>query len=173
MTRKHKKSPLLGESFNPEMMNMGDVFERTAAEINWYVPRKSWRIRSELKIAEDAFIRAGTEDELDNDCDAIQAGHDALNAAESLLSDWAQRLDANPYIYFTIEGCFAGFRINVDSAIEDADWLRSDRWNATDTTTPRQPGNGAGLEVFINDHGNVTAWQYGANGHKRELFSVV
>ena len=80
--------------------------------------------------------------------------------------------DKHEYTYVTLAGPVAGFRMDVDSAIEDADWKYESN-GSTDTGISHQPGDGAGLEVFVNDHGNVTAWIYGRNGHKREIFGVV
>jgi hypothetical protein len=160
--KRTNRRPILGESFNPEQMNMGEVFAEIAHELAWYLPDVPWRIQSDLKIASDAYERSGTE----------QAGHDALNEAECLLTEWAQSVEKHDYIYYTVSGDFAGFRINVDTAIEDADWrYECNGWRTIGT--PHKPGDGAGLEIFVNDHGNVTAWRYGRNGHKRELFSVV
>ncbi len=176
MTRNRKITPLIGEDFNPEQCNMGEVFELTADTLFYYMPdKRSAAIRADLSAAKEAYNSHPSDLESDPDDilgDTIQAGHEALNDAESILTEWAQTETRNPYIYFTISGPFAGFAINHDSAIEDADWHYSCN-GSTETGNPHKPGDGAGLEVFINDHGNVTAWQYTGNGHKRELFSIV
>ena len=57
-THKITTANLIGESFNPELMNMGDVFENVADELDYYVSGKSWRIRSYLKMASDSTAKA-------------------------------------------------------------------------------------------------------------------
>ena len=170
-TRKITTADLIGESFNPELMNMGEVFKNMADELFHYMPdKRSAAIRADLSAGSIAYT---TDDPTGIFEDWVQIGHEALNAAEDLLTDWAQEQTRNPYIYFVVSGPFAGFRIDVDSAINEADWTIDDNWQRANIGNPHQPGDGAGLEVFVNDHGNVTAWVYGANGHKRELFSIV
>ena len=165
-------APILGEAFDPEQMNLGETFDAIAAELDWYLPDHSKHIQRDLDMASNAYSRAGTDDENESDSDLFEIGDDAITEAEDMLTEFAQSVEKHDYIYFTVDGPFAGFRINVDSAIEDADWKYESN-GSTDTGNPHQPGDGAGLEVFVNDHGNVTAWIYKRNGHKRELFSVV
>jgi len=168
-----KKTPIIGESFNPEMMNMGEVFANVADEIDYYRPKGFLSIWANLIHASCAYIDSDDPSGADADSLGItmQIGHDALNDAENILTEWAREKTRNDYIYYRCSGDFAGFAYDVESAIEDADWHESDTRNGA--TNPHKPGDGAGLEVYINDHGNVTAWLYGRNGHKRELFSVV
>lgn len=172
MTRKVENPPMIGEAFNPEQMNLGESFTAMADELDYYLPHDHASIKADLLKAGYAYERAGTAEELNDDADAFQIGVDATNAAEDVLTEWAQSVERHDYIYFTLDGWFAGFRINVDSALEDADWSYSCD-GSREHGNSHQPGDGAGLEVFVNDHGNVTAWIYGANGHRREIFAVV
>ena len=169
MTSKHKNPPLLGEAFNPEQMNMGYVFQAVADELAYYKPAGFASLNRDLELAAKAWNADPWSDE---PADAIQVGLWAITDAEDLLSEWAKSVERHDYIYFEVSGPFAGFRINVESALDDADWSYSCD-GSREHGNPHRPGDGAGLEVFCNDHGNVTAWLYGRNGHKSELFSVV
>ena len=117
MTTKHKKSPLLGEAFNPEQMNMGEIFSAVAEELEYYLPDTSWNIQNTLDLATAAYSRAGTGAEFRHDKDRLQVGHEAITDAEDLLSEWARSVERHDYIYFEVSGPFAGFRINVESAL--------------------------------------------------------
>ena len=172
-----KKTPIMGESFNPEMMNMGEVFQSVADEIDRYLGNhlsvssgrsSNWHTVTTLLNAQLAYDDPASQIDYG---DAIQAGHEAIDAACDLLTEWARTQTRNDYIYYRCSGDFAGFCYDVESAIEDADWHESDTRNGA--TNPHKPGDGAGLEVHVNDHGNVTAWLYGRNGQRRELYSVV
>lgn len=167
MAKKRKaRVPYIGEIFNPEHMDIGEAFDRLADVLEEYRPRGFGALRNDLRRGANAYA---ADNQTDETADVIQVAHDAATEAENLLSDMAQSRTRNPYIYFAWDGDFCGFRINVDSAIEDADWIQYDsprgRWDDV-------PRGASGLLIQVSDHGNVSAYRV-ARGREYEIFAVV
>ena len=161
-----KRRPLIGEAFNPEQGNScEDLAESMARELEHYRPRGGMKLAKELsKLAHVAESERMDSLGSANPEDVPQYISEAVDEACELLTEWARRIERHDYISFECYGDFAGFRIDVESAINDADW-RCDDGNA--------PYGFSGLLVTISDHGNVSAYRYSRGRKTRELFAVV
>lgn len=163
MARKIRNAnSLIGEEFNPEQMNIGEAFDSLADVLEYYRPRGFAPLRDDLRDGARAY-------ESCDDGDSIQIAHDAATAAEELLTEWARNKSRCDYVYFAWDGDFCGFRIDVDSAISEADWIQDDRHNGRHDELPR---GATGLLIRVSDHGNVSAYRL-SRGRERELFAVV
>ena len=158
--------PVIGGSFNPEMGNVcEDLAQSMAGELEYYRPRGFSKLARELR--RDAAI---CERSANDDADASQRISEAVDEACDLLTEWARRVEQHGYISFACEGDFAGFRIDVDRALEDADFILDDTKRGA---SPEMPRGFSGLYLHISDHGNVSAYRYSRGRKTRELFAVV
>jgi hypothetical protein len=163
MARTHKRSPLLGPSFDCDQMNEPERIEAYIADLEYYRPCGfSKLVRDGRKIVNTMWKDADAER-----TDAWDFGGDWKDRVEDLLTAWARRVERHEYISY---GGFpdsgdVGFYINVDGAQEDAD-LTLDAGESV-------PRGFSGLLVTITDHGNVSAFTYSRGRKYRELFAVV
>jgi hypothetical protein len=158
MKRNKTYFPQIGEEWDSHQNNQEENARKYADTLRWYRPRGFSKLARELESfangKDSEFIS-----EIEDDCD-------------TLLTEWAQRVTRNSYIYFGVhESGSVGFWIMIDSAIEDANHIVSD--------SPRSRNDGplprgfTGLYVHISDHGNVSAYNYSRGRMTRELFAVV
>ena len=150
-----KRTPVLGPAFDQDQTNDYGRVQNYLAELRYYRPRgfsklakEGEKILRDIEKSEESFF-----DEWATDID-------------SLLTEWARRVTRNDYISF---GPFehtgdVGFYIAVDLALEDG--ARFD--DLADV-----PKGFSGLVCIVNDHGNVTAYNFSNGRRTREIFAVV
>lgn len=156
-----KRQPIIGEAFDTHSMNDSERVAAYVCELRHYRPR--------------GFSKLAREgDNLADDLDSPTCSPDAadimdswIDDAESMLTEWAQRVTRNDYIYFgTVEHWGSiGFFYAVDSAIADCD-IQLDAGDSV-------PRGFSGMAAFVTDHGNVTIQTYSRGRMRREMFSVV
>lgn len=161
MTRRTMQKPILGCAFDPDQRNERGRVEAYIGELEYYRPRTFAKLRDEGK----ALLRKPDEHE------DWQHATEWSDECDSLLSDHAQRYGLEYVSYGPFEhGGAIGFKVNHESAIEDADHIVDDSRNGrNDGDLPR---GFTGLYVHVSDHGNVSAYRY-VRGKSRELWSIV
>lgn len=158
---KPKNMPIIGSHFDCGRMNLSDRFRAYADQLEFYRPRGFSGLATRLRVTANRLDRDTTG------ADFLDDGVDLMDAADEMLTAWAQRVERHGFIYF---GPFensgdVGFQIATDNAIEEAD-IQLDAGE----TVPR---GFSGMAVFVNDHGNVFAFSYSRGRKTRTLFDVV
>lgn len=161
MKRKRAHKPIIGEAFDSHQMNDSERVAAYVRELRYYRPRGF------AALAKEGDKLASVLDTDECSPDAADHMDGWIDDVESLLTDWAQRVDRNAYIYFgTVENWGSvGFFYSVDSALDDCD-IRIDAGDSV-------PRGFSGMAAFITDHGNVTIQTYSRGRMVRELFDVV
>lgn len=168
MTRKSKRTPVIGSSFDCDQMNEPERIEAYIADLEYYRPRGFSKLAREgRKIVRDMWDSAD-----DTRTDAWDFGGDWKSDVEDMLTAWARRIKRHDYISY---GPFdhsgdVGFYIHAQGAIDDADFTID---HGQRGESPEIPRGFSGLLVTITDHGNVSAFTYSRGRQCRELFAVV
>lgn len=149
-----KRQPILECAFDPDQCNERETIRYYVAELEYYRPRGYAALVKEAQAILDA-------EDSDFDC-----WHEWYDEVDDLLTDWARRIERHDYISYGPfpHGGAVGFYIYHEGAIEDCD-LKVDDLSEV-------PRGFSGLVVHVNDHGNVSAYQY-SRGKSRELFAIV
>lgn len=157
--KRNRYLPVIGPEFDTHQDNLQGNAQSYADTLRHYRPRGFSKLARELES-----FASGKDSEFICEVE---------DAADSLLTEWAQRVTRNPYIFFGVHehGGDAGFWINTDSAIEDADHIVCDSYRSRNDG--ELPTGFTGLYVHISDHGNVAAYVYSRGRKTRELFAVV
>lgn len=147
-----KRKPIIGCAFDPDQRNERGRVEAYIGELEYYRPRGFAGLRNE-----GARL---------NKTDDWEWSNEWMTDCDNLLTEWARRELRHDFISFGPfeHGGAVGFYILTDNAIEEADLKVND--------TSEVPRGFSGLVVHVNDHGNVTGYQY-SRGKSRELFAVV
>lgn len=155
------RKPIVGEAFAPHFMNDAGRIESYVAELRYYRPRGFAKLASEG----DKF--AAQLDSDDCPIDVMERVDSWIDDVESMLTEWAQRIERNSYIYFgsNDDGSSVGFWYSLESALDDCD-IRLDAGDSV-------PRGFSGMAAFVTDHGNVTIQTYSRGRMTRELLSVV
>lgn len=147
-----KRKPIVECAFDPDQCNERETIKYYIAELEYYRPREFSKLRNEGNKILNA--------------DEPEFWHEWCDEVDEFLTCWARRVERHDYIAYGPfpHGGAVGFYIYHEGAIEDCD-LKVDDLSEV-------PKGFSGLVVNVNDHGNVSAYQY-SRGKSRELFAIV